>query len=144
MKKPVLLVAEDNALDAMLLQRVIERCGDPFVMAHAEHGEAAIEYLQGAGRYADRAQFPAPDILLLDLKMPRKDGFAVLRWRRENPTFARLPIIVFSSSNLAADITLAYSLGANSYIVKATSGERLERMIRALHEWWAVFNVTAA
>lgn len=142
MKKPVLLVAEDNPLDAVLLERVIERCGDLFHMVHVEHGEAAIDYLTGKGTFADRARHPLPDLLLLDLKMPRKDGFAVLKWRQENPAFLRLPAIVFSSSNLPADIAQACALGANSYLVKAPSAERLERMIKALHEWWGVFHVT--
>lgn len=144
MKKPVLLVAEDNAMDALLLERVIERCGDLFQMVHVEHGEAAIDYLTGKGTFADRAKHPLPDVLLLDLKMPRKDGFAVLKWRHENPAFLRLPAIVFSSSNLPADIAQAYALGANSYLVKAPSAERLERMIKALHEWWSVFNITTS
>jgi CheY-like chemotaxis protein len=142
MPKPVLLVAEDNPLDAMLLERLVERCGDQFQMVHVEHGDAAIDYLLGRAAYADRVKFPPPSVLLLDLKMPRKDGFGVLRWRQENTDFARLPIVVFSSSNLPADITRAYALGANSYVVKASDPEKLERMVHALHEWWCEFNVT--
>lgn len=144
MPKPVLLVAEDNLMDALLLERVIERCGGTFHMVRVEHGEAAIEYLQGKGSYGDRTEYPLPAVVLLDLKMPRKDGFAVLRWRQETPALARLPIVVFSSSNLSADISRAYALGANSYVVKPTQPVRLERMIRTLHEWWVEFNVTTS
>ncbi len=143
MKKPVLLVAEDNELDALLLMRLVERCGDAFQMMRVEHGEAAIDYLQGTGAYSDRAKYPLPAVLLLDLKMPRKDGFAVLGWRQENPLFNRLPIVVFSSSNLSHDISRAYALGANSYVIKPSDPEQLERLVRSLHEWWIVFNVTA-
>jgi CheY-like chemotaxis protein len=141
MPKPVLLVAEDNALDAMLLDRVVQRSGSLFRTVRVEHGDAAIEYLQGKSIYADRAQHPLPSILLLDLKMPRKDGFAVLRWRQETPAFLRLPIVVFSSSNLQEDISKSYALGANSYVVKPTDPLRLERMVKALHEWWCEFNI---
>ncbi len=144
MKKPVLLVAEDNAIDALLLERLIQRCGDEFQMIRVEHGEAVIQYLQGAGAFADRTKHPLPALLLLDLKMPRVDGFGVLRWRQSNPAFGRLPIIVFSSSNLQSDISQAYSLGANSYVVKPTNPERLERMVKTLYEWWIVFNVTTS
>lgn len=144
MEKPVLLVAEDNVLDAMLMERLVERCGALFRMIHVEHGEAAIDYLAGRGAFADRSKHPLPQLLLLDLKMPRKDGFAVLRWRRETPALARLPIVVFSSSNLQTDISQAYALGANSYVVKPTDPVRLERMVRALHEWWVEFNVTSS
>jgi CheY-like chemotaxis protein len=144
MTKPVLLVAEDNPLDALLLQRVIQRCGGLFQMVHVEHGEAAIDYLEGKNAFADRTKHPAPALLLLDLKMPRKDGFAVLRWRQESRKYGHVPVIVFSSSNLQEDISRAYALGANSYLVKPADPERLERMVKALHEWWAEFNVTAA
>lgn len=144
MKKPVLLVAEDNELDALLLERLIQRCGDAFEMVRVEHGEAAIDYLQGTGIFQDRMRHPLPAVLLLDLKMPRKDGFAVLRWRQENRAFARLPIVVFSSSNLADDIARAYALGANSYVIKPSDPERLERMVQNLHVWWIEFNVPAA
>lgn len=144
MKKPVLLVAEDNDLDALLMERLVQRCGDAFHMVRVEHGEAAIDYLQGAGDYGDRKKFPLPALLLLDLKMPRKDGFAVLSWRQENRAFSRLPIVVFSSSNLPDDISRAYALGANSYAIKPSDPERLERLVKALHEWWVEFNVPAS
>lgn len=143
MKKPVLLVAEDNEFDALLLERLIQRGGDGFEMVRVEHGEAAIDYLQGTGNFQDRTRHPLPAVLLLDLKMPRKDGFAVLRWRQENRAFARLPIVVFSSSNLAADIARAYALGANSYVIKPSDPEQLDHMVRALHQWWITFNVPA-
>ncbi|HVU33041.1 MAG TPA: response regulator [Opitutaceae bacterium] len=80
-------------------------------------------------------------VLLLDLRMPRRDGFDVLRWRQESPARARLPVVVFTSSALAQDIERAYELGANSYVIKPTANERLESVVRALHEWWARFNV---
>jgi CheY-like chemotaxis protein len=144
MPKPVLLVAEDNDLDAMLLARLIERCGDAFQMVRVEHGDAAVDYLQGTGAYADRGKFPPADLLLLDLKMPRRDGFGVLRWRQETPAFMQLPVIVFSSSALREDVERAYTLGASSYIVKPSDPLLFERLVKGLHEWWGTFNMTAA
>jgi CheY-like chemotaxis protein len=144
MPKPVLLVAEDNAIDALLLERLVERCGNHFRMIHVEHGEAVIDYLQGRPPYDDRITYTPPALVLLDLKMPRKDGFDVLRWRQENAVFARLPVVVFSSSNLPADISRAFALGANSYVVKASDPLRLERMVKAMYEWWCEFNVTSS
>lgn len=142
MKKPVLLVAEDNDLDALLLERLCERTPTFFHFQRVENGEAAVHYLQGTGTYGNRARHPAPDLLLLDLKMPQRDGFGVLSWRREHPAFAQLPVIVFSSSELKEDVERAYALGANSFAVKPNDPARLERFVRALHEWWGEFNLT--
>lgn len=141
MTKPVLLVAEDNAMDALLLERVLERCGGVFRFAHVDNGEALIEYLTGKNGFDDRERFPPPDLILLDLKMPRKDGFAVLRWRQETPAFIQIPVIVFSSSSLPEDVSRAYALGANSYAVKPSDPTRFEALVAALQNWWAVFNV---
>lgn len=142
MKKPVLLVAEDNAMDALLLERVLERCGGIYDFFHVDDGEGAIDYLAGRNGFSDRERFPSPDLILLDLKMPRKDGFAVLRWRQETPAFVQVPVVVFSSSNLPEDITRAYALGANSYAVKPSDPNRFEALIAALQTWWAAFNVS--
>ncbi len=141
MTTPVLLVAEDDATDALLLERALRRAKSVFRMVRVENGEELIAYLEGRGAYSDRSRFPSPWVVLLDLKMPRKDGFAVLRWRQDTPTRARLPVVVFTSSGLHQDIERAYALGANSYVIKPTASGRLEAMVKALHEWWVEFNV---
>lgn len=142
MNQHVLLVAEDDAMDALLLDRAIRKAGLSFRMVRVENGEQLIAYLRGDGVYCDRGAHPLPEILLLDLKMPRADGFAVLKWRQQHTTGYRLPVVVFSSSSLQQDIEKAYSLGANSYVVKPTAPDRLEHMVTALHKWWTDFNVT--
>ncbi|HEY9155195.1 MAG TPA: response regulator [Opitutaceae bacterium] len=140
MTNRVLLVAEDDTIDAMLLERAIAKCGVPILMVHVENGDEAVQYLGGKGRYADRKQFPNPELVLLDLKMPRLDGFGVLRWRLQNQQM-RQPVVVFSSSALQQDVAQAYALGASSYVVKPAAPERLEQMVRALNTWWTDFNV---
>src|SRR5262249_47901404 len=77
MPNPVLLVAEDDPNDALLLERALRRTGSPFKLMHVANGELLIAYLEGEGGYSDRAKFPHPWVILLDLKMPRKDGFSV-------------------------------------------------------------------
>ena len=106
-------------------------------------GVEAVDYLRGAGPYADRTRFPAANLLLLDLQMPRADGFAVLRWRQDHPAFLRVPVIVYSASYLPIDVERAYTLGASSYVVKPTDPARLERFVRSLQTFWSEFNVTS-
>ncbi|MDF3057158.1 MAG: putative response regulator, CheY [Rariglobus sp.] len=144
MPKTILLVAEDDAIDALLLERALRRTGSDFQMVRVANGDELIDYVEGRGAYGDRVQHPSPKVILLDLKMPQKDGFAVLRWRQTTPEGYRLPVVVFSSSALPQDINRAYSLGANSYVVKPTAPDRLECMVKALHDWWAGFNTTPA
>lgn len=131
-------------MDAMLLERAVRRTGTSFELVRVLNGEELINYVEGTGAFADRAKHPAPELVLLDLKMPVKDGFAVLRWRQKHEEALGLPVVVFSSSGLRADIERAYALGANSYVTKPTGSHRLEGMVRALHEWWVGFNETPA
>ena len=142
MSPPVILLAEDNDLDAVLFTKVNELCASPFTVVRVADGVKAVDYLRGAGDYADRAKYPTANLLLLDLKMPNQDGFAVLRWRQEHPAFLHVPVIVYSSSYLPADVELAYGLGASSYVVKPTDPVRLERFVRSLQTFWSEFNVT--
>ena len=143
MNSRVLLVAEDDDMDAMLLELAVKKAGDPFELRRVATGEEAVAYIRGEGEFADRKQHPWPQVLLLDLKMPRGDGFDVLQWLRNHPT-KPLPAIVLSSSALQQDVERAYNLGASSYVVKPTAPERLEEMVHALRGWWDGFNVTLA
>lgn len=140
----VLLVAEDDENDALLLQRALRRAEAAFRMVRVANGEELVDYLHGRGPYQDRATYPLPDLVLLDLKMPKMDGFDVLRWRQQTESVHRLPVIVFSSSTLDRDISQAYRLGANSYVVKPMRSDALDGLVRSLHDWWGRFNVTTA
>jgi CheY-like chemotaxis protein len=113
-------------------------------MVRVASGDECIAYVEGSGPFSNRVEYPAPKLILLDLKMPRKDGFEVLQWRQSAVDQASLPVIVFSSSCLEADIRLAYRLGANSYVIKPTAPERLDAMVKALDVWWVDFNATVA
>ena len=98
-------------------------------MQHAADGEQAIAYLNGAEDYADREAHPYPDLLLLDLRMPRLDGFEVLEWIRANPATKTLPVVVLAGSSFRADIRRALELGANSYAAKPAKFEELQVLI---------------
>lgn len=115
---PTILIAEDSESDRMLIELGFERARFPFSVQFARDGICASEYLDGLGRYANRAKFPLPIILLTDLKMPRMDGFELLEWVRNHPTWHKLPVIVVTGSDQSEDWRHAMQLGANSYVVK--------------------------
>src|ERR1035438_4872575 len=94
------LYVEDDADDFALLKLVNQRCGTPFNLQYAGDGEEAIAYLEGAGAFADREEHPFPDLVLLDLKMPKLDGFEVLQWIRSNPLTMSVPVVDRKSTRL--------------------------------------------
>lgn len=116
--RPTILFAEDSESDMLLIQIGFERVGFRFHLHFVPDGLAAIEYLNGQGRYADRARFPIPCVLLTDLKMPKMNGFGLLAWVRSQIQWQTLPVIVVTGSDQAEDWQRAMDLGANSYVVK--------------------------
>lgn len=132
----LVLVAEDNPDDALLLRRAIERAGIKARIRFMQDGEEMLLYLQGLGAYANRAANPPPSLIILDLKMPRKSGLEVLAWLSEHPECSVVPTVVMSSSNLLKDIQSAYALGANTYFVKPTTFEALVETMKTLSTYW--------
>jgi CheY-like chemotaxis protein len=127
-KVQCILVAEDDPSDAFFLQRAFKRAGIPLTLQFVRDGQEALDYLNGVGGYANRQTFPPPQLVLLDLKMPRLDGFETLAQIRK-VLHLEVPVIVFSSSNLPTDVGRAYDLGANSYFVKPHSLEELNAFV---------------
>src|SRR5579883_202266 len=112
------LVAEDSSDDYILFQRALAKANFMSPLQRVENGDEAIAYLAGEGKFSDRVQFPLPALMLLDLKMPKRGGFEVLEWARQHPVYRKLPVVVLTSSSQYEDVDRAYSLGANSYLVK--------------------------
>lgn len=132
-----ILAAEDEDADLFLLKRALkEACGTLPIYSVTDGGEV-IAYLSGIGAYADRKIFPLPDLLLLDLKLPRKSGFEILEWLKSHPHFRRLPAVVLTSSELPADIDGAYARGASGYFVKNTDPEKFYDQIRVIYNYWS-------
>jgi len=130
------LYVEDNPDDFELLRLASRKCGTPFSLQHAADGEQAISYLKGATAYVDRDEYPFPDLVLLDLKLPRLDGFEVLHWIRSNPATRSLPVVVLAGSSFRADIRRALELGANSYAAKPGKFEELQVLIDQIADVW--------
>ena len=135
-----ILLAEDDPNDTLLIKRAFQKAGLGQLLKTVSDGEQAIEYLRGIGEYADRAVYPLPFLLLLDLKMPGTNGFEVLQWIRSQPELKRLLVVVLTSSNLQADVDRAYDLGANSYLVKPVEFNEMVNMIQRFEAYWRELN----
>jgi len=103
---------------------------------HVRDGQEVLDYLEGQGQFADRTRHPLPQLLLLDLNMPRLDGFDVLAWVREQPGLNNVLIVIFSSSDEPRDINRAYGLGASSYLVKPHSMAELTALVGRFKKYW--------
>jgi two-component system response regulator len=139
-QRPILLV-EDDPNDVFFLQYAFEGAGVTEPMRVVADGQKAIDYLAGAGEYANRAQYPVPSLVLLDLKLPSKPGLEVLRWIRSQPGMEGLLVVVLTSSKNPSDIADAYRLGARSYLVKPLSVAARLEMAKAIKEYWLRLNV---
>ena len=96
-----------------------------------EDGQAAVDYLAGAGKHADRDSYPLPAVLFLDLKLPYLSGHEVLAWIRRQKDLEALLVIVLTSSNEASDLSRCYALGANSYLVKPPTPDQLQELAKS-------------
>jgi CheY-like chemotaxis protein len=134
-----ILVAEDTETDFYLLERAFQEYNPALELIRVCDGAEAIEYLTGQNRFSNREEFPLPQLLLLDLKMPRKDGFAVLQWVRNHDSLRWLPAVIFSSSGERRDVRRAYDLGATSFIVKPMFAQ-YATLVRTLAEYWLGLN----
>jgi len=135
-QQSLVLIAEDNPDDALLLRRALQKAGILARLKIVSDGEEMLLYLQAKGAYADRANNPLPNLIILDLKMPRRSGLEVLQWISDNPQLIVVPTIVLSASNLENDVRTAYNLGANTYFVKPTTFEELVETMRMVETYW--------
>jgi CheY-like chemotaxis protein len=133
--QPILL-ADDDENDVFFMERAFDQAQIPNPVHRVKDGEEAVAYLKGAGKFTDRKKFPLPQFLLLDLKMPRKNGFEVLQWVRQQPGLKRLPIVVLTSSREDPDVNRAYELGANTYLVKPVRPDSLVELVKTITLYW--------
>jgi CheY-like chemotaxis protein len=131
-----ILLVEDEENDAMLVKMAFKKNEILNPVQWVKDGLEAIAYLNGEGDYANRSLYPFPEVLILDLKMPRMNGLELLAWIREHPEYRVIPTIIMSSSRLESDVEKAYNLGANTYMIKPSSFEELARVVKLAHEYW--------
>jgi CheY-like chemotaxis protein len=129
-----ILVAEDDPNDQFFMQRELKKLAFPVEVRFVNDGEETIAYLSALDKSDGR--FPKPDVLFVDLKMPRLNGFELLEWLQKNGLCERILTVVLSSSSLQQDIDKAYDLGANAYIVKPATVQDYVRVFRATGEFF--------
>jgi CheY-like chemotaxis protein len=132
-----ILMADDSDSDRLFVKMALEKLGVHGCLRAVSSGEAAIAYIAGQGEYEDRQGNPRADVLLLDLCMPRCGGFQVLTWLRDHPESRIIPTIVFSSSALPEDVTKAYEMGANAFLVKPPDLDGLFDVVKKTYEFWS-------
>jgi len=140
-RRNVLLV-EDDPNDRLILQHAFERAAPEIDLRMAVDGDDALNYLSGRLPYADRIAHPLPQIVLLDLKLPRRSGIELLKWIREGRELRGLPVFIFSSSQERRDIDLAYALGANGYLVKQVDIRALREIVRGIGAYASILSAS--
>jgi CheY-like chemotaxis protein len=141
-KEGIILLIEDNRMDVELTLNAFKTHLLSNPVRVIRNGENAIDYLIGNDPYGDRAQYPLPDLILLDLKLPGLGGVDVLRTVKNRPKLKRIPIIILTSSNDEGDRALTYDFGANSYLVKPVRFEGFLEVVASIEAYWLTLNVS--
>lgn len=131
------LLVEDNPDHAYLIGRTLREACDRVAVNVVEDGERAIHYIKSLGPCRDR---PAPDLILLDIRLPKRDGLEVLAELKRSPNYRSIPVILITGSSRAVDMLAGYELGANSYIVKPEVPSDLVEKLKTIAAYWLCAN----
>ena len=132
MTAPLILLAEDDTNDVYFFKRAVEKLAIANPVHVARDGKEAVAYLEGEGEYADREKYPLPGLIVLDLNMPRQNGFEILKWLQQTPPLDQLPAVILTSSQAQRDIQQAMELGAKQYYVKPSSPGKLPELLKEM------------
>lgn len=133
--KLLILWVEDDPNDVILLRRAFRKAGISPVHICSD-GEDGIRYIKGEPPYDDRVMFPAPSLIVTDIKMPKKTGLELLRWLRAHPNCGSIPVVIFSASALATDVQQAYQLGASAFFQKPITLDKTMETVGRILEYW--------
>lgn len=136
MRQLTVLLVEDNPRDVRLTQRAFQQAGLPHDLRVVRDGDEALAYLHREGAYKATETAPRPDVILLDLNLPRMGGHELLREVKQDSRFKQVPIIVLTTSERPDDVRLAYDAGANAYLLKPVEFSRFTEVIGQLGKFW--------
>lgn len=136
------LLVEDNEDDVFFMKMACQRTGIPHALQVVADGEAAVDYLAGNGLYANRNAHPLPDVVFLDVKLPKRNGHEVLQWIRSQPRLKHLPVVMITSMQNEKDVTRAYELGVTSYLNKTDANQpEFGQGVRVILKYWLELNI---
>jgi CheY-like chemotaxis protein len=141
-ERAVILLAEDEEDYVLLLRRALSEAGVQNPLQVVSTGVEAIAYLKGEGKYGNRAEYPLPDLMLLDIKLPGYSGLEVLGWMRSQPGLSSLRVLMLTSSEQLRDVNDAYRLGANSFLLKPYDFTDLVQLAKVIQEYWLYISKT--
>ncbi len=139
-----ILIVEDEEAHAQLTYRAIRKSGNANRVDIVGDGEQALDYLLNRGKYADKEKYPAPGLVLLDLKLPGIDGVEVLTQIKAHPSLRQIPVIMLTTSEREEDMVRAYGQYANSYLTKPVGFKEFEEKIRQIDFYWMILNESPA
>ena len=131
------LVVEDDADDYDFLKAILKSCCEKASIQWVQDGEQAVDYLFHKGEYQDETRYPAPDLVFLDIRLPKKSGLEVAKIIKKDPRLKKLPTIMLTTSSSSADVRCAYENGANSYLKKPEGSQEMEQFKKAICLFWS-------
>jgi CheY-like chemotaxis protein len=134
--QPTILMADDDSEDCQLVGDALRATGQPCELRFVRNGEELLHYLRHQRQYESAESVPPPDLILLDLKMPGKDGHETLRELKSDPQWRCIPVVVLTTSASGNDVTLCYQMGVNAYVTKPATFCELVRVLEAIVRYW--------
>jgi CheY-like chemotaxis protein len=135
-RPPTILMADDDTEDCLLVRDALVLAAAPHDLRTVTDGVELLDYLNRRGKYDDRRRSPCPDLILLDLNMPRKDGREALAELKADRRWRQIPVVVLTTSTSDDDISFCYRSGASSYIAKPSTYQAWTELVRTLNKYW--------